>query len=173
MLHFRQDKVCLLQPECNFLHGFFRCKLPVEVVDVEVKITSMQGMHIFRRDRMTQLIKCTPWSTRLCLYPTFLEVEGKMGPIPVSGNQFRPPLPDTNPNVRKGVVTEKGKRATPKKKFTPATPKPTTVCPLLPEAPPKPKNSTPLPLVPVREDNPWPGTGKCWEIFLGQKLATA
>ena len=34
---------CLLQPECNFLHGYFRCKLPVEVVDVEVKITSMQG----------------------------------------------------------------------------------------------------------------------------------
>ena len=34
---------------------------------------------------------------------TFLEVEGKMGPIPVpaSGNQFRPPFPETNPNVRK------------------------------------------------------------------------
>ena len=37
----------LLQPECNFLHGYFRCWLPVEVVDVEVKISSMQGMHIF------------------------------------------------------------------------------------------------------------------------------
>ena len=73
---------CLLQAECNFLHGFFRCKLPVEVVDVQVKITSRQGMHIFRRDRMTQLIKCIPWSTRLCPHPTiikkmktFLEVE--------------------------------------------------------------------------------------------------
>ena len=127
---------CLLQPECNFLHGFFRCRLPVEVVDIEVKITSMQGMHIFRRDRMTQLIKCTPWSMRLCLHPTiikkmktFLEVEGKMGPIPVPvpSNQFRPPLPETNPNVRKNDVTEKRKRATPKKKFRPATPKPTTV----------------------------------------------
>ena len=76
---------CLLQPECNFLHGFFRCRLLVEVVDIEVKITSMQGMHIFRRDRTTQLMKCTPWSTRLCPHPTiikkmktFLEVEGKM-----------------------------------------------------------------------------------------------
>ena len=29
---------------------------PIEVVDVEVKITSMQGMHIFRRDRTVQLI---------------------------------------------------------------------------------------------------------------------
>ena len=162
---------CLLQPECNFLHGFFRCKLPVEVVDVEVKITSMQGMHIFRRDRMTQLIKCTPWSMRLHPHPTiikkmktFLEVEGKMGPIPapVPSNQFRPPLPETNPNVRKNDVTEKRKRATPKKKFRPATPKPTAVHPPLPEAPPKPKNSTPLPSEPVREDIPWPGAqAKC------------
>ena len=86
-----------LQPECNFLHGFFRCKLLVEVVEVEIKITSMQGTHILRRDRTTQLIKCTPWSTRLCLHPTtikkmktFLEVEGKMGPIPTPGSQFRP-----------------------------------------------------------------------------------
>ena len=169
--------VCLLQPECNFLHGFFRCKLLVEVVDVQVKITSMQGMHIFRRDRMTQLIKCTPWSMRLHLHPTiikkmktFLEVEGKMGPMPVPapGNQFRSPLPETNTNVRKNDVTEKRKRATPKK-FRPATPKPTTVCPPLPEAPPKPKNSTPLSSVPAREDTSWSGTGKMlWNLFKGR-----
>ena len=99
--------------------------------NIEVKITSIQGMHIFRRDRTTQLIKCTPWSMRLCPHPTiikkmktFLEVEGKMGliPVPVQGNQFRPPLPETNPNVRKNDATEQRKRATPKK-FRPATPK--------------------------------------------------
>ena len=93
---------------------------------------------------------------------TFLEVEGKMGPIPVPepGNQFRPPLPETNPNVRKNDVTEKRKRATPKKKFRPAIPKITTAHPPLPEAPPKPKISAPLPSVPAREDTPWPSTGK-------------
>ena len=116
---------------------------------------------------MAQLIKCTPWSTRLCSHPTiikkmktFLEVEGKMGliSVPVPGNQFRPPLPETNPNVGKNDVTEKRKRATPKKKFRPATPKITTTHPPLPEAPPKPENSTPS--VPVREDTPWPSTGK-------------
>ena len=114
---------CLLQPECDFLHGFFRCKLPVEVVDMEVKVTSMQGMHIFRRDRTTKLIKCTPWTMKLCLHPiivkkmkTFLEVENKMGPrIPAPVSQFRPPLPETNPNIRKGDTTEKRKRATLKK----------------------------------------------------------
>ena len=153
---------CLLQPECNFLHGFFRCKLPVEVVDMEVKITSMQGTHIFRRDRTTQLIKCTPWSTRLHLHPTiiekmktFLEVENKMGPIPTPSSQFRPPLSDTNPNIRKDNVTEKRKRATPKKKFRPATPKPAAECPPLLEAPLK-----LTPSVPGRESTPWPGTGK-------------
>ena len=52
---------------------------------------------------------------------TCLEVEGKMGPIPASVNQFRPPLPDTNPNIRKNNAMEKRKRATPKK-FRPATP---------------------------------------------------
>ena len=121
-------------------------------------------MHIFRRDRRTQLIKCTPWSTRLHLHPTlikemktFLEVEGKMGliPVPLSVNQFRPPLPETNPNVRRNDVTNKRKRATPKKKFRPATPKLTTACPPLPEAPPKPKNSAPLPSIPAREDTLW------------------
>ena len=133
----------------------FRYKLPVEVVDVEVKITSMQGTHIFRRDRTTQLIKCTPWSTRLHLHPTiikkmriFLKVEGKMGPIPIPSSQLRPPLPDTNPNIRKDNVAEKRKRATPKK-FRPATPKPTAVHQPLPEAPPKPKNDAHLPSVPA------------------------
>ena len=82
---------------------------------------------------------------------------------PVTASQFRPPLPDTNPNIRKDNATEKRKRATPKK-FRPATPKPTTVCPPLPEAPPKPKNDVPdnqpLPSVPICESTPWPGAGK-------------
>ena len=91
---------CLLQPECNFLHGFFRCKLPVEAVDMEVKVMLMQGTHIFKRDRTTQLIKCIPWTTKIHPHPTiikkiktFLEVENKMGPtipIPAPNSQFRP-----------------------------------------------------------------------------------
>ena len=114
---------CILQLECKFLHGYFRCHLPIEAVDIEVKITPLQGTHVFRRDRTTQLIKCTPWSTRLCPHPTiikkmrtFLELEGKLGAIPQSpSNQFRPPQPDTNPNINK--ITEKGKRMVPTKRF--------------------------------------------------------
>ena len=119
---------CLLQPECNFLHGYFRCKLPVEIVDVEVRVMSMQGTHIFRRDRTTQLSACPgpPNSAHTPLLSqkmkTFLEVENKMGPIiPAPVSQFKFPLPETNPNVRKGNSTEKRKRVTPKRKFRPAT----------------------------------------------------
>ena len=162
---------CLLQPECNFLQGYFRCKLPAEVVDVEVKITSMQETHIFRWDRTTKLIKCTPWKTRLCPHPTIikkmktsLEVEGKMGLMPAS--QFRLPLPDTNPNIRKDSAAEKRKRAAPKKFRPSAAPKHITAHPpaTVSKAPAKndvPENRPPpLENVPVHESTPWPGAGK-------------
>ena len=131
-------------PSVTSCYGFFRCKLPIEVVDLEVKIMSMQGTHIFRRDQTIQVIKCTPWSTRLCPHPTIIkkmprpvwQVEGKMGPTPAPTSQFRPPLSNTNPNIRKDNAVEKRKRAAPKR-FRPAVPKPTATCP---EAPPKPKN---------------------------------
>ena len=159
---------CLLQPECNFLHRCFRCKLPVEVVDVEVKVTSMQGTHIFKQDRTTQLIRCMSWTTKLCPHPniikkkkTFLEVENKMGSIiPAPVSQFRPPLPETNPKIRQGDSTEKRKRATPKKRFRPATLKATMMCPPLLQTTPRPTNGTSAAPVTVREDTSWPSAGK-------------
>ena len=117
---------CILQPKCSFLHGFFRCCLPVETVDMEVRITSMQGTHTFRRDRKCQIIKCNPWSTRLCPHPTiikklktYLELEGKLGPkFQPQSDQSRPTQPDTNPHVRrKTKVTEKRKKLIPTKKY--------------------------------------------------------
>ena len=50
---------------------------------------------------------------------TYLEMEGKLEPKPQSQtNQFRPPFPDTNPQVRKeSKMTEKRKRLIPTKKF--------------------------------------------------------
>ena len=112
------------EPECNFLHGFFSCHLPVEMVDVGVIITSMQGTHTFRRDRTCQVIKCNPWSTRLHLtiikkMKTHLELEGKLGPkLQPYSNQSRPTQPNTNPHVRKEAkATEKRKRLIPTKKY--------------------------------------------------------
>ena len=167
---------CILQPKCNFLHGYFRCHLPIEAVDIEVKITSMKGMHVFRRDRTSQLIKCTPWSTRLCPYHTiikkmrtFLELEGKLGPIPQSpSNQFRSPQPDTNPNVRKVTkITEKRKRVAPTKRFETkiaAEPNSNKMTMYLPNTKAlmntESQKTPPLKDAPVHTGTPWPETGK-------------
>ena len=165
---------CLLQPECSFLHRHFRCWVPVEVVDIKVKITSMQGMHIFRRDRTMQLIKCTPWSTILCPYPTiikkmktFLEVEGKMGPILQPAiSQYRPPQLDTNPKVRKDNAVENRKREAPTKRFrTIAAPKPNEKASQPPatvsKVPEVPENRPPpIEKAQICENTPWPGTGR-------------
>ena len=93
----------------------------------------------------------------------FLEVEGKMGLIPAS--QFRPPLPDNNPNIRKNSTMEKRKRAVPK--FNPSTYfKPTTMhlpatIAKVPARNDVPENRPPpLKNVPVYKSTPWPGEGK-------------
>ena len=94
---------------------------------------------------------------------TFLEVENKMGPIiPALASQFRPPLPETNPNVRRGDASEKRKRVTPKKRFRPATPRTTVTHLPLPQVPPKSTSDAATTSAPVmeREDTPWPGTSK-------------
>ena len=91
---------CILQPRCNFLCQFFKCHLPVETVDVKVKITLMQDIRIFRRDRTCQIIKCNPWSTRFHLSPKSQQNQ----------NQTRPLQPSTNPLVRRGTkqITKEG-----------------------------------------------------------------
>ena len=80
---------CVLKPEWNFLHGYLKCLLPIETMDVEVKIKMMKGIHTFRRHQTTQVISCNPWSTRLHPYPslirkmkTYVELEGKLGAHP-------------------------------------------------------------------------------------------
>ena len=106
-LIFQMD--CILRPECNFLNRYFRCLLPVEMVDVEVKVKMMQGIHTFQRDRASQIIKCNPWSTRLHPYPSliwkmkaYLELEGKLGPKPRPQPQTRPQQSQpTNPATNK------------------------------------------------------------------------
>ena len=72
---------CILRSECNFLNGYFRCLILI--------VKMMRGIHTFRMDRMSEITKCNPWSTKLYPYPsltwkmeTYLELEGKLGPKP-------------------------------------------------------------------------------------------
>ena len=117
---------CILQPGCKFLHCFFRYHLPVEMLEVKVRITSMQGTHTFRRDRTCQIIKCNPWSTRLCPHPTivkkmktYLKLEGKLGPkLQPQSDQSRPNQPITNPHMKKDTkAIKKRKKLIPVKEY--------------------------------------------------------
>ena len=92
---------CILMPQFNFVHGYFRCPLPEETVDVEVKVKTMKGIHTFRRDHTTQIISYKPWSPRLCPYlslvrrmQTYLElkVQDASQPCSSSNQAVRPTL---------------------------------------------------------------------------------
>ena len=89
--------------------------------------------------------------------------EGKMDPAPVpvpisaATSQFRPPLPNTNSNIRKDNVAGKRKNAV-AKRFRPATLKPTAAHS---EGPHKHKNDVPdSQPASACESTPWPGAGK-------------
>ena len=75
----------------------------------------------------------------------------------IQNSQFRPPLPQTNPNIHRSDNVERRKTITPKRKFRPITPKVTMTNPPLLQAPSRPTNENPSK---VREDTPWPGTDK-------------
>ena len=96
---------CILFPECNFLHGYFRCQLPMETVDMGVTVKTVQHIHMFRRDRTSQVIKCNPWSTRLHPYPslvqkmrTYLELERSTRRAPTKPATKKMPLGGKQPH---------------------------------------------------------------------------
>ena len=74
---------CILMPQCSFTNGHFRCILPEETIEEEVKVKTMKGIHMFRRDHTTQMISCKLWDPRLHPYPLlprkmqpYLDLEG-------------------------------------------------------------------------------------------------
>ena len=105
---------------------------------------------------------------------TYLELEEKLGPKPQSQtNQFRPPLPNTNPQIRKESKTaEKRKRLSPTKKLK-AVARPNSgnttmqpphesalVNPQNKQPPTSESNPPPLEDASVSAGTPWPGAGK-------------
>ena len=111
----------IFMPECNFMHGYFRCLLPIETVDVEVKVKMMRGIHTFRRDHTIQVISCKPWRPTPCAHPsilrkmqTYLELEGKNGTqLCTSTNDLTKPLHLRRPQFTKKAANKKKRTKTP------------------------------------------------------------
>ena len=78
----------------------------MKTVDAEVKVKTMHGIYMFRRDRTSQVIECNPWSTILHPYPslvkkmgTYLGLEGDLVPSPKPN--LRPSC--NQPNCNKSI----------------------------------------------------------------------
>ena len=93
---------------------YCRCLLPLETVDVEVKLKKMRGIYMSRRDRTTQVISCNAWSTRLHPYPSLirkmkmhLELGGKLDPNPKPKPQPQLQLCTSTPSHVRNSLTQK------------------------------------------------------------------
>ena len=61
---------CHLAPKCNFLHGFFQCNLWKDIIDVEITVRTLKGMHTFRKDCSSQSSMCSPWDSCIKPFPS-------------------------------------------------------------------------------------------------------
>ena len=103
----------ILKPECNFLHGYFRCLLPIETVDVEVKIKWCEGSTCSGETKPPLGHILQPLEHKTHPYPflirkmkTYLELEGKLGNQPCT-NIF---VPNKNSSPRKALANKRLKR---------------------------------------------------------------
>ena len=109
---------CILMPQCNFVHRYFRCLLPEETVDIEVKVKTMKGIHTFRRDCTTQIIYCKPWHPRakslsilVRILQTYVELKDQDANQPhSSSNQAAKPTSLQKAPVSKKAVDKKQKK---------------------------------------------------------------
>ena len=53
---------CDVKPACDFVFGFLRCTLPMDTIDVELTVRTVQGIHTFRKDHTSESATCSPWS---------------------------------------------------------------------------------------------------------------
>ena len=51
---------CDLKPACNFFFGFLWCTIPMDTIDVELPVQTVQGIHTFRTDHTTESSTCIP-----------------------------------------------------------------------------------------------------------------
>ena len=62
--------VCDLAPKCNFHFGYFSCNLPEDTIYVDITVHTLKGIHTFRKDQTTKILKCSPWGLGVRPFPS-------------------------------------------------------------------------------------------------------
>ena len=108
---------CDLAPNCSFVFCYFSCNLPEDMIEVDIIMCTLWGIHTFRKDRNTQISKCSPWGMEVRPFPAlgkkmrdYMEVRQAIANS-FSSNRSDPSRPNPSPLV-------KWPKATPAKKRT-------------------------------------------------------
>ena len=52
---------CELAMQCNFKFRFLKCALPEDMINVNLKVHTLKGIHTFKKDYKSQSSRCSPW----------------------------------------------------------------------------------------------------------------
>ena len=61
---------CNLELTCKFLFGYFLCTLPEDMIDIDITVHIMKGIHTFRKDQSMQISRCSLWGMGVKLLPS-------------------------------------------------------------------------------------------------------
>ena len=56
---------CKLSANCDLIFGILSCNLLEDTIDVDLKVCTLLGIHMYNKDRCAQVIKCSPWGTEV------------------------------------------------------------------------------------------------------------
>ena len=98
---------CNLEPQCNFLYGYFTCNLPEGTIDMDVTVCTLKGIHTFTKDHNTQMSTCSLWGTPVRPFPSLRrkmkdyteECQAFINPFAV--NRENPNRPNPSPFAKK------------------------------------------------------------------------
>ena len=64
---------CNLEPQCNFLYGFFLCKLLEDTIDMEITMRMMKGIHTFKKVCNNKTSSCSPLGLQVHPFPSLVK----------------------------------------------------------------------------------------------------
>ena len=47
-----------------------RCSLPKDIIDIDLQIHTLRGIHTYKKDRSSQVNKYSPWGTEITPFPS-------------------------------------------------------------------------------------------------------
>ena len=59
-----------LAMKCDLEHGFLKCALPEDTINVDLTVCTLKGIHTFKKDYKSQTSKCSLWGAEVNPCPT-------------------------------------------------------------------------------------------------------